>query len=132
MITRFNVPHLYKLNKKLVSVASGKIMPDLVIYNGNILSTYTDRILKKKEIWIYNGRIAAIKDNLSAFKIFNKKDINAYDAEFNLLAVPYLAAKKPSARSKYTDIILTIFYTFLLYGTYFIDLLFPYSFLYTY
>ncbi|PPR45194.1 MAG: Adenine deaminase [Alphaproteobacteria bacterium MarineAlpha5_Bin8] len=86
MITRFNVPHLYKLNKKLVSVASGKIMPDLVIYNGNILSTYTDRILKKKEIWIYKGRIAAIKDNLSAFKIFNKKDINAYDAEFNLLA----------------------------------------------
>ena len=78
MITRFNVPHLYKLNKKLVSVASGKIMPDLVIYNGNILSTYTDRILKKKEIWIYKGRIAAIKDNLSAFKIFICKSLQLF------------------------------------------------------
>ena len=78
MITRFNVPNLYKVNKKLVNVANGKIKPDLVIYNGNIISTYTDRILKNKEIWISNGRIAAIKENFSAFKLFSKKDFSAY------------------------------------------------------
>ena len=86
MITRFNVPNLYKVNKKLVNVANGKIKPDLVIYNGNIISTYTDRILKNKEIWISNGRIAAIKENFSAFKLFSKKDLKFYDAESNLLA----------------------------------------------
>ena len=86
MITRFDVPNLYKVNRDLVKVANGKLIPHLVIYNCKILSTYTDRILKNKEIWIFKGRIAAIKENNSALKIFNKKDLNIFDAENNILA----------------------------------------------
>ena len=86
MITRFDVPNLHKCTKNLVKVANGKIKPDLVIFNARILSTYTDRILKDKEIWISKGRIAAIKENYSGFKFFNKNDLNTYDAQFNILA----------------------------------------------
>ena len=86
MITRFDVPELYRCTRNLVKVANGKKQPDLVIYNARILSTYTDRILKNKELWISQGRIAAIRENYSSFKIFNKKNLNKYDAEFNILA----------------------------------------------
>ena len=62
MLTRFTVPSLYECSIHLTKVASYKIQPDLVIYNSKILSTYTDRILDKKEIWISKGRIACIKN----------------------------------------------------------------------
>ena len=86
MLTRFSVPELYKCTKKLVKVANANTEPDLIIYNTNILSTYTDRIIKNKEIWVSEGRIACIVENNTAFKIFNKKNLNIYDAEYNTLA----------------------------------------------
>ena len=86
MLTRFSVPNLNNCTKNLTKVANGNKIPELIIFNGRILSTYTDRILKNKEIWISQGRIAAIKDNFTAFKIFNKKDLIYYDAQNNLLA----------------------------------------------
>ncbi len=86
MLTRFSVPELYKCTKKLVKVANANTEPDLIIYNANILSTYTDRILRNKEIWVSEGRIACIVKNNTAFKIFNKKNLNIYDAEYNTLA----------------------------------------------
>ena len=63
MITRFSVPDLHKCTINLSQVASNKKEPDLVLYNANILSTYSERILNNKEIWISQGRIACIKDN---------------------------------------------------------------------
>jgi adenine deaminase len=35
--------------------------PDLVIRNARVLSTYSERLLVEKEIWISRGRIAAVK-----------------------------------------------------------------------
>ena len=52
MITRFSVPNLYDCSIHLAKVASHKIQPELVIFNSKILSTYTDRILDNKEVWI--------------------------------------------------------------------------------
>jgi adenine deaminase len=49
------------LTRHLADVASERSDPDLVITGARILSTYTDRILEEKEIWIANGRVAAIK-----------------------------------------------------------------------
>ena len=71
MITRFSVPHLHECSAHLADVASHKIQPELVISNSKILSTYTDRILHNKEIWISKGRIASIKENGTANKNFN-------------------------------------------------------------
>ena len=52
MITRFTVPNLYECSIHLSKVASSKIKPDLILINAKILSTYTDRIIHNKELWI--------------------------------------------------------------------------------
>ena len=76
MINRFSVPPLSDCTKKLANVASGKKIPDLILSNARILSTYTDRILEDKEIWISNGRIACVKGNNESLNIFNKSDFS--------------------------------------------------------
>ena len=81
MINRFSVPQLSDCTKYLANVASGKKIPDLVLSNARILSTYTDRILEDKEIWISNGRIASVKENNESFKLFNKSDLIIYDVQ---------------------------------------------------
>ncbi len=86
MITRFSVPNLEKCTIHLSKVASNKIEPDLVITNAKILSTYTDKIIANKEIWISNGRIACIKDSGASNKLFNKNNFNTYDVSGNILA----------------------------------------------
>ncbi len=86
MINRFSVPLLSDCTQQLTNVASGKIIPDLVLSNARILSTYTDRILEGKEIWISNGRIACVKDNSESLKLFNKSELNIYDVQKNILA----------------------------------------------
>ena len=58
MITRFSIPKLSDCSIKLSAVASEKILPDIVLLNARILSTYTDRIIDNREIWISDGRIA--------------------------------------------------------------------------
>ncbi len=86
MINRFSVPLLSDCTQQLTNVASGKNIPDLVLSNARILSTYTDRILEGKEIWISNGRIACVKDNSESLKLFNKSELNIYDVQNNILA----------------------------------------------
>ena len=86
MINRFSVPLLSDCTQQLTNVASGKNIPDLVLSNARILSTYTDRILEDKEIWISNGRIACVKDNSESLKLFNKSELNIYDVQKNILA----------------------------------------------
>ena len=86
MINRFSVPQLSDCTKELAKVASGKIVPNLILANARVLSTYTDRILEDKEIWISNGRVACVRDNNDSLKIFNKSDLHIYDVQKNILA----------------------------------------------
>ena len=87
MITRFSVPNLSDSSTILSKIASHKKEPDLVLYNSRILSTYTDRIIDNKEVWISKGRIACVKENGSCDKIFNKdNNILKYDVNNNILA----------------------------------------------
>ena len=79
MINRFSVKPLYKTSRILSNVASGKIKPDKIICNSRLLSVYSERLLKNREIWISNGRIAAIKENGEGKKKF--KDVDIYDAQ---------------------------------------------------
>ena len=60
-MNRFSVPPLAQLTRELAAVASGRQTPDLVLTGARILSAYTERILDDREVWIYKGRIAAVK-----------------------------------------------------------------------
>ncbi len=60
-LTRFSVPPLSTMTRRLAAVAMGKAEPDLVIRGARVLSTYSERILPDREIWIAGGRIAAVK-----------------------------------------------------------------------
>jgi adenine deaminase len=60
-INRFTVAPLYEVTRDLAAVAMGSQAPDLVLRNARVLSTYTERTLADKEIWIRHGRIAAVK-----------------------------------------------------------------------
>ena len=86
MINRFSVPNLEDCTINLSNVASFKQEPDLILSNARILSTYSDRVLENKEIWISKCRIACIKDNADSIRIFNKKNLNIYDVQNNILA----------------------------------------------
>jgi len=86
MINRFSVPPLFQSTKKLAKIASGIMNPDLVLFNARVLSTYTDRILENKEIWVSSGRIVCVKENGDHKQIFNKSDLKTYDVQNNILA----------------------------------------------
>lgn len=61
MINRFTVAPLWTLTRRLAAVASGRENPDLVITGARVLSTYTERMLPDREVWLAGGRIAAVK-----------------------------------------------------------------------
>ncbi len=61
MINRFKVAPLWTLTRRLAAVASGRENPDLVITGARVLSTYTERMLPDREVWVAGGRIAAVK-----------------------------------------------------------------------
>lgn len=60
-ISRFSVAPLSQMTRRLADVASGRAGPDLVITGARALSTYSERFLNDREIWISGGRIAAMK-----------------------------------------------------------------------
>jgi adenine deaminase len=60
-LTRFSVKPLSVLTRQLAAVASGRADPDLVIKGARVLSTYSERMLGNREIWLSGGRIAAVK-----------------------------------------------------------------------
>ena len=86
MITRFSVPNLSDSSIHLSKVASEKTKPEIILSNARILSTYTDRIIEDREVWISKGRIACVRESGQAAKIFNKNDLDIYDVHKNLLA----------------------------------------------
>lgn len=60
-LSRFSVAPLATLTRRLAAVASARADPDLVITGVRALSTYSERILAEREVWIAGGRIAALK-----------------------------------------------------------------------
>ncbi|HEX8371452.1 MAG TPA: adenine deaminase C-terminal domain-containing protein [Chthoniobacterales bacterium] len=80
---RFAVPPLWTVTRQLADVASGRRMPDLVITGARVLSTYSERILEEREVWISAGRIAAVK---SAGRVSRASGVESYDANGGILA----------------------------------------------
>jgi adenine deaminase len=60
-ITRFSIAPLWQQTRTLADVAGGRAPADLVITGARVLSTYSERILPEREIWLSGGRIAAVK-----------------------------------------------------------------------
>ncbi|KQT84828.1 adenosine deaminase [Methylobacterium sp. Leaf465] len=60
-LTRFSVEPLSRMTRHLSAVASGRAEPDSVLTGARLLSTYSERILPHREVWIAGGRIAAVK-----------------------------------------------------------------------
>jgi adenine deaminase len=60
-LTRFSVKPLHTMTRTLADVAFARREPELVIRGARILSTYSERILFDREVWISGGRIAAVK-----------------------------------------------------------------------
>jgi adenine deaminase len=82
-LTRFSVPPLHEVTRDLAAVAMGSQAPDLVIRNARVLSTYSERLLNEKEIWIRHGRIAAVKP---AGTLAAKSAAKEYDAAGGIIA----------------------------------------------
>ena len=60
-IDRFSVAPLSTMTRHLADVAAGRVEPELVISGARVLSTYSERTLNDREIWIAKGRVAAVK-----------------------------------------------------------------------
>jgi adenine deaminase len=80
-LTRFSVAPLHMMTRHLAAVASGQADPDLVISGARVLSTYSERILPDREVWIAGGRIAAVKPAGS-----HKGGAKRYDAKGGIVA----------------------------------------------
>lgn len=81
-ITRLSVEPLATMTRKLADVASGRAAPDLVIQGARVLSTYSERILPDREVWVSGGRIAAVKP-AGTYKTGGAK---LYDARGGIIA----------------------------------------------
>ncbi|MCW6508055.1 adenine deaminase C-terminal domain-containing protein [Lichenifustis flavocetrariae] len=83
-INRFAVAPLAALTRHLADVASERRSPDLVITGARVLSTYTERMLDDREVWVSQGRIAATKPAGTHRKTGSSATI--YDARGGILA----------------------------------------------
>jgi adenine deaminase len=84
-LNRFSVAPLASMTRHLADVASGRSPPDLVITGARVLSTYSERVLDGRELWVAGGRIAAMKP-AGAFKRPSNGATRIYDAAGGLLA----------------------------------------------
>jgi adenine deaminase len=85
-LTRFSVAPLAAMTRRLADVASGRVAPDLVITGARVLSTYSDRVLGDREIWITGGRIAAVKPAGAFREETGRSSTRIYDAQGGILA----------------------------------------------
>ena len=82
-MNRFSVGALAGMTRSLAAVAAGRTAPELVITGARILSTYTERILPGREVWIHGGRIAAVQP---AGTCRRQEGTRFYDARGGILA----------------------------------------------
>ncbi|MDR7035963.1 adenine deaminase [Methylobacterium sp. BE186] len=80
-LNRFSVAPLAVMTRRLADVAAGRAEPDRVITGARVLSTYSERILPDREVWIAGGRIAAVKPAGS-----HRGGAPRYDARGGLIA----------------------------------------------
>jgi adenine deaminase len=85
MLNRFSVAPLHTMTRVLAGVAMGRTEPDLVITGARILSTYTERVHREREIWIKGGRIAAVKSAGSALRA-KLRPTQMFDARGGIIA----------------------------------------------
>ncbi len=81
-MNRFSVAPLSGMTRSLAAVAAGRQAPDLVVTGARVLSTYSERILPGKEIWIHRGRIAAVKPAGEC----RTAGVRLYDAQGGIIA----------------------------------------------
>ncbi|MGZ2382323.1 adenine deaminase [Rhizobium brockwellii] len=81
-LTRFSVQPLSTMTRRLADVASSRREPDLVIQGARVLSTYSERFLDGREVWISGGRIAAVKPAGS----YRGGSAKLYDARGGIIA----------------------------------------------
>jgi adenine deaminase len=81
-LNRFSVQPLASMTRLLADVASARREPDRVIRDARMLSTYSERILPGREIWLSGGRIAAVKPSGS----YKGTSAKIYDAKGGILA----------------------------------------------
>lgn len=79
----FAVPPLSRMTRALALVASGRRPPDLIVRGARLLCPYTEAILPNREIWIYGGRIAAVRPQGSAPPRWGKRE---YDVRGGIVA----------------------------------------------
>lgn len=84
-LTRFSVAPLAEMTRRLADVASGRAAADTVITGARILSTYSERTLDDREIWLAGGRIAAVKA-AGSHKRAAGAPARIYDAKGGILA----------------------------------------------
>jgi adenine deaminase len=84
-LNRFAVASLATMTRRLADVACGRSPPDLVITGARALSTYSERALDDRELWISGGRIAAVKP-AGACKRTTNGGTHVYDAAGGLVA----------------------------------------------
>lgn len=75
---------LHTLTRELSRVAMKTASPDLVITGARLLSTYTERMLPEREIWIKAGRIACTQPAGTARNL--NLDTTFYEANGGILA----------------------------------------------
>ncbi len=85
MLTRFSVAPLHTMTRTLAAVAMGREAPDLVITGARLLSTYTERILASREVWLKGGRIATVKP-AGTYKKSKLSGAAIYDARGGIIA----------------------------------------------
>ncbi|MES2693493.1 MAG: adenine deaminase C-terminal domain-containing protein [Verrucomicrobiota bacterium] len=87
MLTRFSVAPLHTMTRSLAAVAMGREAPDFVITGARILSTYTERMHREREVWIKGGRIAVVKPAGTFKKAkFTGAKTALYDARGGIIA----------------------------------------------
>ena len=78
------IPPLHCVTQELARVAMKTLTPDSVITGARLLSTYSERILTEKEIWLKSGRIACTQPAGTARSC--GLDTNFYDAQGGIVA----------------------------------------------
>src|SRR4051794_4932103 len=84
-LTRFSVKPLAEMTRRLADVAAGRAASDLVITGGRVLSTYSERLLDNRELWLAGGRIAAMKP-AGAYRQASSAPGKVYDVHGGILA----------------------------------------------
>src|SRR5260221_14722379 len=79
---RFSVAPLPTMTRRLADVAAGRAAPDTIVTGARMLSTYSERILDDKEVWIAGGPIS-VKKPAGSLK---SRTARVFDAKGGIIA----------------------------------------------